>query len=163
MILDRQGTVHMSNPLAERWLAWELRPEEDIPGQLWASVNGQSDGRPTEVKIGAMRLLVTAVDLADGDRRAFLLQEAAGEQPAPSPSWAEPLGNLRRGLAWLSQRPLQSNEQLALRYLAHHAAELERALRATSAERIGLLARLPGASQAALAAGHRVDRQVAAA
>jgi DNA-binding response OmpR family regulator len=128
VVVEEGGRVVLSSPVAEKWLARELRSGEQRIQRFIEKVHDEWAEECVEIEVGAHALFLTAVELpseTEKKRKVVIIREVKRSSPGIQPRLAEPLETLKKGLAWLYQKRLDHGATELLIYLAKQVSDME--------------------------------------
>jgi DNA-binding response OmpR family regulator len=128
VVVEEGGRVVLSSPVAEKWLARELRSGEQHIQRFIEKVHDEWAEECVEIEIGAHALVLTAVELpsaTEKKRKVVIIREVKKSSPDFHPQLAEPLETLKKGLAWLYQQRMDHGATELLIYLAKQVSDME--------------------------------------
>lgn len=123
------GRIILSSPIAEKWLARELRSVNQPIKYFLEKVHDDWAESNIEVEVGSHALRLMAVDLPsdeDDKRKIVIIREIENGKADLSPKLINPFTQLKQGLGWLYQQQLGSQISDVLKHLAYQVSELER-------------------------------------
>jgi len=129
IVVEEGGRVLLSSPVAEKWLARELRSEGQPIQRFLETVHDEWAEDIVEVNIGSHVLRLTATDLPSEDerkRKVVIIREKEDKPTEVDPQLSDPLTHLKQGLAWLYNKKIGMEVSEVLKNLALQVSELER-------------------------------------
>jgi DNA-binding response OmpR family regulator len=130
VVVEEGGRVVLSSPVAEKWLARELRMAGQPIQRFIETVHDEWAEEEAQVEIGEHTLRLTAADLpTEGEekkRKVVVVHEVEELPPGITPQLSDPLARLKQGLAWLYKQKMGTAVLDVLKQLAVQINELER-------------------------------------
>ena len=129
MVVEESGRLILTSPVAEKWLARELRSKLQPIQRFVETIHDEWAEDKAEVKVGKHRLGLTAVDLSSTEnkkRKVVIIREMGNGMVDPIPQFGDPLNQLKHGLAALYKRQTKDEDGDLLKHLAFQVTELER-------------------------------------
>jgi len=129
MVVEESGRLKLTSPVAEKWLARELRSKHQPIQSFVETIYDEWAEDKAEVNVGKHRLGLTAVDLSSTENKkgkVVIIREMGNGTVDPIPQFGDPLNQLKHGLAALYQRQTKDEDLYLLKYIAFQVMELER-------------------------------------
>lgn len=130
VVVEEGGRVVLSSPVAEKWLARELRMAGQPIQRFIETVHDEWVEEEAQVEVGEHSLRLTAADLPSEEeekkRKVVVIHEVKETPPGISPQLSDPLARLKHGLAWLYKQKMGTAVLDVLKQLAVQITELER-------------------------------------
>jgi len=129
IVVERGGRVMLSSPVAEKWLARELRSGGQPIQRFLETVHDEWAEDVVEVEVGPHVLRLTATDLPSEDdkkRKVVIIREVENSPAEVNSQLGDPLAHIKRGLAWLYGKKMGVEISEVLKHLAFQVSELER-------------------------------------
>ena len=129
IVVEEGGRVLLSSPVAEKWLARELRSGGQPIQRFLETVHDEWAEDTVEVNVGPHVLRLTATDLPSEDekkRKVVIIREKEDMPTEVGPQLSDPLAHLKQGLAWLYNKKIGLEVSEVLKNLAIQVSELER-------------------------------------
>lgn len=128
VVVDESGRVVLSSPVAEKWLARELRMGEQPIQRYLETVHDEWAEEEMEVELGEHKLKLLAVDLpveAKKERKVVVIRMVEVDEAEIGDRLLEPVADLKRGLSRLYKTTTDSEQSALLRKMATDVAQLE--------------------------------------
>jgi DNA-binding response OmpR family regulator len=129
VVVGEGGRIILSSPVAEKWLARELRSVGQPIKYFLEKVHDEWAENSIEVEVGSHALRLLAVDLPsdeDMKRKVVIIREIENGRADLRPKLLDPFTQLKQGLGWLYQQQLGGQISNVLKHLAYQVSELER-------------------------------------
>ncbi len=129
IVVEEGGRVLLSSPVAEKWLARELRSEGQPIQRFLETIHDEWAEDTVEVNVGSHVLRLTATDLPSVDekkRKVVIIREKEDMPTEVGSQLSDPLAHLKQGLAWLYNKKIGLEVSEVLKNLALQVSELER-------------------------------------
>ena len=129
IVVEEGGRVLLSSPVAEKWLARELRSDGQPIQRFLETVHDEWAEDTVEISVGSHVLRLTAADLSSEDekkRKVVIIHEKEDIPTEVNPQLSDPLAHLKQGLAWLYNKKIGMEVSEVLKNLALQVSELER-------------------------------------
>jgi DNA-binding response OmpR family regulator len=129
VVVGEGGRIILSSPIAEKWLARELRSVGQPIQYFFERVHDEWAESSVEVEVGSHALKLMAVDLPsdeDVKRKVVIIREMENGKVDLNPKLLGPFTQLKQGLGWIYQQQLGGQITNVLKHLAFQVSELER-------------------------------------
>jgi CheY-like chemotaxis protein len=128
VVVEEGGRVVLSSPMAEKWLARELRMGEQPIQRYLETVHDEWAEEEMEVELGEHMLRLMAVDLpveSEKERKVVVLRTIDVDESEIGEKLLGPVTDLKRGLSRLYKTTTDDQQSALLRKMATDVSQLE--------------------------------------